>query len=93
MLVHADDGGEVLRALDAHGIRCDESGRHYHLADGTTVDATVLAFEAGGVAFEVSILPRAALHQPPLSRLDRQPLARASAGELRALLSAGDAAG
>ncbi|MFN7552380.1 MAG: hypothetical protein ACK59R_12805 [Pseudomonadota bacterium] len=89
--VHADDGGEVLRALDALGVRGDQRGRRYELADGTPVDATLLAFEAGGVPFEVAILPRHALHQPPRSRVDRRPQARASVGELRALL-AGDGA-
>jgi hypothetical protein len=93
LLVHADDGGEVLRALDAHGIRGDESGRRYLLADGTPVAATLLAFEAGGVPFEVAILPMLALRQPPLSRIDRRPLPRASAGELKALLAVGGATG
>lgn len=93
LFVHADDGGEVLRALAAHGVTCDEGGRRWLLADGGVVDATVLGFEAGGVPFEVAILPRHALRQPPLSRLDRAPVARASASDLRRLLAVGDRPG
>jgi hypothetical protein len=89
LLLHADDGGEVLRALEAHGVPHDERGRRQRLADGSEVDATVLDFEAGGVPFEVLVLPRLALRQPPLSRIDRQPLRRASATELRRLLAEG----
>jgi hypothetical protein len=93
LLVHADDGAEVMRALAAHGVRFDEGGRRYRLADGATLDATVLGFEAGEVPFEVAVLPLRALRQPPLSRLDGTPMARASIAELRRLLASDATAG
>ena len=87
LLLHADDGGDVLRAMDAAGIRCDHGSRRQPLADGSVVEATRLEFEAGGLPFEVLVLPLQALRQPPLSRIDRQPLRRASAAEVRRLLA------
>ncbi|MCE3001293.1 MAG: hypothetical protein LW860_01145 [Xanthomonadaceae bacterium] len=89
LFLHADDGGDVLRALDTLGVRYDEGGRRLPLADGSTVEATVLEFEAGGVPFDVVVLPLHALRQPPLSPLERTPLPRASAADLRRLLAAG----
>lgn len=90
LFVHADDGGEVTRALAAHGVRFDEGGRRHRLAGGVGVDATVLGFEAGGVPFEVTVLPRVAVRQPPLSQLGDAPVHRASSAEVRRLLATGD---
>jgi hypothetical protein len=39
------------------------------------------------------VLPRSALRQAPLSQIDEKPMARATAGQLRALLVDEDIAG
>jgi hypothetical protein len=87
--LHADDSAEVLRWLDSHRIPHDESGRRVALADGSEVDAAVLGLSADGVPFELVVLPRLALRQPPIARLDRVVQRRAGRAELRRLL-AGD---
>ena len=47
-------------------------------------------FEAGGIAFELWVLPASALRQPPLEPLEDRPLRRATANALRQLIAAGD---
>jgi hypothetical protein len=86
--LHADDSAEVLRWLDSHRIPHDESGCRVALADGTEVDAAVLGLSADGVPFELVVLPRTALRQPPVSRLDRVVQRRAGRAELRRLVAA-----
>ena len=50
-------------------------------------DADVWLFAADGLAFDLTVLPRDALRQAPLSPIDEKPMRRASAEQLDALLA------
>jgi hypothetical protein len=55
-------------------------------------DAEVWLFAADGLAFDLTVLPRDALRQAPLSPVDEKPMRRASIAQLRALLAEGEIA-
>jgi hypothetical protein len=86
ILLHVDDELAVLDALAARGLRWDESRRPYALAGGLDHDATVLALCAGGMPFELVLLPSIAQRHPPLRAADRTPLERAGIEAVRRLL-------
>ena len=56
-------------------------------------DVPVWIFSAEELSFDLTVLPHDALRQAPLSSVDEKPMRRASAAQLRRLLTEEDIAG
>ena len=91
--LYSDDAGAVARCLDDSGIPAEARGRRVRLDRERVFDAEVWLFAADGLAFDLTVLPRDALRQAPLSPVDEKPMRRASVAQLRALLAASEIAG
>ncbi len=87
--LHADDPDEVARFLHDQRIPADQASRRVRLTREQTVALPCWEFSAGEVAFELWVLPLAALRQPPLDPLEDRALPRASASALRQLIASG----
>jgi hypothetical protein len=85
--LHSDDEDAVARFLEDQRIPADARVRRLRMDRQRSADVTVWEFVANAVNFEVAVLPRQALRQAPLSAVDEQPMARASAPQLSALLT------
>jgi len=89
--LHADDADEVARFLTDAAIPAEASWRRLRLDRTREHEAPVWVFNADGLAFDLTVLPLDTLRQAPLSSMDERPMQRASAGQLRDLLAAGEA--
>lgn len=89
----ADDADAVPRFLADHTIPAESRSRRLRLDRERSDDFPVWLFSAEELAFDVTVLPRAALRQAPLSNVDEKPMPRASLSQLRALLAADEIAG
>lgn len=85
--LHSDDEEAVARFLEDQRIPAGARVRRLRMDRERNADVTVWGFIADGVDFEVAVLPRQALRQAPLSVVDEQPMARASASQLATLLA------
>ena len=85
--LYSDDAGAVARFLDDHGIPAEPRGRRVRLDRSRDFDAEVWVFAAEDLAFDLTVLPRDALRQAPLSPVDEKPMRRVSSAQLRALLA------
>ncbi|SEL70002.1 hypothetical protein SAMN05428989_2281 [Pseudoxanthomonas sp. GM95] len=85
--LHSDDEDAVGRFLEDHRIPADARVQKLRMDRTRHADVTVWGFAADGVNFDLAVLPRQALRQAPLSPVDEQPMARASASQLAALLA------
>ena len=85
--LYTDDAGAVARCLDDSGIPAEARGRRVRLDRERVFDAEVWLFAVDGLTFDLTVLPRDALRQAPLSPVDEKPMRRASATQLRALLA------
>lgn len=85
--LHADDPDEVARFLHDQHIPAAQGTRHLRLARDLATPLPCWEFEAGGMAFELWVLPLAALRQPPLEPLEDRPMRRATASTLRQLIA------
>ena len=84
----ADEPEAVIRFLDENRIPYEEHDRALRLSrDAEPIDYPVFEFSAGGVPFDVTVLPLAQLRQAPLDRSGDKPMRRASLGALDALLA------
>ena len=91
--LYSDDAGAVARCLDDSGIPAEARGRRVRLDRERDFDAEVWLFAVDGLTFDLTVLPRDALRQAPLSPVDEKPMRRASVAQLRALLAASEIAG
>ena len=91
--LYSDDAGAVARCLDDSGIPAEARGRRVRLDRERVFDAEVWLFAVDGLTFDLTVLPRDALRQAPLSPVDEKPMRRASVAQLRALLAASEIAG
>ena len=91
--LYRDDAGAVARCLDDSGIPAEARGRRVRLDRERDFDAEVWLFAVDGLTFDLTLLPRDALRQAPLSPVDEKPMRRASVAQLRALLAASEIAG
>ncbi|MDO5505586.1 MAG: hypothetical protein Q4F49_04745 [Pseudoxanthomonas suwonensis] len=87
--LHSDDPQQVAAFLQEHRIPAESSMRRLRLDRSRQRDVDVWLFSAEECAFDLTVLPLAALRQAPLSSVDERPMARASAAQLRHLLGAG----
>lgn len=91
--VHSDDADAVPRWLDDHGVPAQSRSRHLRLDREREGDFPVWLFAAEDLSFDITVLPADVLRQAPLSAIDGKPLRRASATQLRALLTDDEIAG
>jgi hypothetical protein len=89
----AEDADAVPRFLADHTIPAESRSRRLRLDRERSDEFPVWLFSAEDLAFDVIVLPPAALRQAPLSNLDEKPMPRASLSQLRALLAADEIAG
>lgn len=88
--LHADDPDAVAHFLHDQRIPATQATRRLRLARGETAPLPCWEFAAGGIAFELWVLPISALRQAPLEPLEDRPMRRATASALRQLIAAGD---
>ncbi|MBS0217608.1 MAG: hypothetical protein JSR63_05445 [Proteobacteria bacterium] len=95
VLLHlfCDDPREVAIWLQEHDIPADSRMRRLRLDRERSSDFDVWVFNADDATFDLTVLPRDALRQAPLSPVTEKPMARASASQLRALLAEDEIAG
>lgn len=86
--LHSDDEEAVARFLQDQRIPAEARVRRLRMDRQRSADVTVWGLVADGVNFDLIVLPRQALRQAPLSTVDGQPMVRASAAQLAALLDA-----
>lgn len=91
--LHSDDADAVPRWLDDHGVPAQSRSRHLRLDREREGDFPVWLFAAEDLSFDITVLPADVLRQAPLSAIDGKPLRRASATQLRALLTDDEIAG
>lgn len=91
--LYSDDPDAVTRFLEEHDVPADARSRRMRLDRARSDDFPVWLFSAEGLTFDLTVLPRLALRQAPLSGIDEKPMARASAAQLRQLLTEEEIAG
>ncbi|WP_297834011.1 hypothetical protein [Thermomonas sp.] len=91
--LHSDDPEAVSRWLAEHRIPAEARSRRLRLDRQRDHDAPVWLFTAEDLSFDLTVLPLDCLRQAPLSGIDERPQRRASAAQLRALLTESEIAG
>lgn len=84
--VFCDAPEDVATFLHERGIPFEQRTRVLRLDRQRSAEFSVLLFNADGLAVDLTLLPRDALRQPPLDRIDERPLRRASLAAVEALL-------
>lgn len=82
-----DNADAVALFLDEHRIPYEQRDRQLRLDRERVADFPVYLFSADGVAIDLTVLPRDALRQAPLDRLDGRPMQRASLSAFRDLVA------
>jgi len=85
--LYTDDADAVSRLLEDSRIPAELRTRRIRLDRERSDDFPVWVFTAEELAFDLTVLPEAALRQAPLSGVDEKPMKRASAAQLRRLLA------
>jgi hypothetical protein len=85
--LHADDPDAVAHFLHDQRIPATQATRRLRLARESAATLPCWEFAAGGIAFELWVLPPSALRQPPLEPLEDRPMRRATASALRQLIA------
>lgn len=85
--LYTDDPKAVPHFLDDRGIPAESSSRRLRLDRQRDADFDVWVFSADELTFDVTVLPTDLLRQAPLSSVDEKPMKRASAAQLRGLLT------
>jgi len=85
--VFSDTPEEVMLLLDEQGIAYTENQRRLRTSRDVQVEFPVLQVMQDGTVFDLTILPRDAIRQAPLDRVDEKPMRRASLAALDELLA------
>lgn len=85
--LYADDPDAVTRYLDEHGVPAEARTRRLRLDRNRSEDVPVWVFSVDGVGYDLTVLPRLALRQAPLSGIDERPMQRASLAQLRQMVA------
>ena len=89
--VFSDDADAVTLYLREHGVPAELQTRRLRLSREEQADYPVLLFAAGSLPFDLTVMPRDALRQAPLDRIDEKPMRRASLAAVEELLDEGEA--
>jgi hypothetical protein len=85
--VFCDSPEEVAVFLHEHGVPFEQRTRTLRIDRQHSAEFPVLLFAAQGIAVDLTLMPRDALRQPPLDRIDERPMRRASLASLEAMLA------
>jgi len=85
--VFSDDPDAVHRYLHEHGVPYETQTRRLRISRDEQVEFPVLLFAADALPFDLTVLPRDALRQAPLDRVDEKPMHRAGLAAVEALLA------
>jgi len=89
--VFSDDPEAVGLFLHEHNVPYETQTRRLRASRDTQADYPVLLFAADELPFDLTVLPRDALRQAPLDRIDEKPMRRAPLAALEELLAADEA--
>ncbi len=84
--VFCDDGDALSRFLREQGVPLEIQSRRLRDSHSTQSDYPVLLFDADGIPFDLTVLPRRSLRQAPLDNTGEHPVRRASLAQLRTLV-------
>jgi len=88
--VFSDDPDAVALFLHDNGIPAETQTRRLRITRTDQADYPVLLFAADNLPFDLTVLPRNALRQAPLDRIDEKPMRRASLAAVEELLADDD---
>jgi hypothetical protein len=89
--VFSDDPEAVGLFLREHGVPFETQTRRLRSSRDAQADYPVLLFAADELPFDLTVLPRDALRQAPLDRIDEKPMRRAPLAAVEELLAADEA--
>jgi hypothetical protein len=89
--VFSDDPEAVGLFLSEHGVPFETQTRRLRSSRDAQADYPVLLFAADELPFDLTVLPRDALRQAPLDRIDEKPMRRVPLAALEELLAADEA--
>lgn len=84
--VFSDDPEAVCLYLHEHGVPAELQTRRLRVSREEQADYPVLLFAADGLPFDLTVMPRDALRQAPLDRIDERPMRRASLSAVQELI-------
>jgi hypothetical protein len=85
--VFSDDPDAVELYLSEHGVPVQTQIRRLRYGRDEQPEYPVLLFAADELPFDLTVLPRNALRQPPLDRTDDRPMRRAALAQVEMLLN------
>ncbi len=85
--VFSDDPDTVELYLSEHGVPVETQIRRLRYGRDEQPEYPVLLFAADELPFDLTVLPRNALRQPPLDRTDDRPMRRAPLAQVEMLLN------
>lgn len=83
----SDTPEHVVLFLEERGVPITQQTRRLRVTRDEQEEYPVLLFAADGLPFDITVLPRDALRQPPLDRIDEKPMRRASLTAVEELLA------
>jgi hypothetical protein len=86
----SDSPEEVAAFLQEQGIPYEEQNRRLRISHDLHQEYPVLLFSADDVAIDLTLLPRDAIRQAPLDRVDERPMRRATRAAVEELLAVAD---
>ncbi|WP_114238925.1 hypothetical protein [Dyella sp. C9] len=88
--VFSDTPESVVLFLQERGVPLTQQTRRLRTTRDEQAEYPVLLFAADGLPFDITVMPRDALKQPPLDRIDEKPMRRASLAAVEELLATAD---
>ena len=88
--VFSDTPESVVLFLEERGVPITQQTRRLRITRDEQKEYPVLLFAADGLPFDITVLPRDSLRQPPLDRIDEKPMRRASLTAVEELLATAD---
>lgn len=88
--VFSDTPESVVLFLQERGVPLTQQTRRLRTTRDEQTEYPVLLFAADGLPFDITVLPRDALKQAPLDRIDEKPMRRASIAAVEELLATAD---
>ena len=86
----SDTPESVVLFLEERGVPITQQTRRLRITRDEQQEYPVLLFAADGLPFDITVLPRDSLRQPPLDRIDEKPMRRASLTAVEELLGTDD---
>lgn len=85
-----DNPETVVLFLQERGVPLTQQTRRLRVSRDEQEEYPVLLFSADNLPFDLTVLPRNALRQPPLDRIDEKPMRRATLAAVEELLATTD---